>query len=251
MWRVSTKIKGAVMFFARKKSNKIDPDNMPKHIAFICDGNRRWAKSKGLPTLLGHKEGVEAIKRVIRRASELNLENLTFFCFSTENFDRSKEEIDYLFNLFREISKLSKDFIKHDYKFHHSGDRSLLPKDMLDIIDKLEEDTKNCKKGIVNIALAYGGRNDIVNATKKIIKAKLKPEEITEESFYKFLSTGDTPSVDLLVRTSGEQRISGFMLYNMAYAELYFVKKHWPSFKGEDLDECILEYQTRIRRFGK
>lgn len=239
------------MFFKRKKQKNIDFENMPKHIAFICDGNRRWARSKGLPTLLGHKEGVEAIKRIVRRASELNVENLTFFCFSTENFDRSQEEIDYLFNLFREISKLSKDFIKHGYKFHHSGDKSLLPKDMVDIINKVEDETKEGKKGIVNIALAYGGRNDIVNATKKIIKAKLKPEDITEESFAKYLSTGDTPYVDLLVRTSGEQRISGFMLYNMAYAELYFVKKHWPSFKESDLDDCILEYQSRTRRFGK
>lgn len=238
------------MFFKNKKL-EFDKNNMPKHIAFICDGNRRWARSKGLPTLLGHKEGVEAVKRVVRRASEIGIENLTFFCFSTENFDRSKEEIDYLFNLFRELSKMKDSFLKHDYKFHHTGDRSLLPDDMLEIIDKIEEDTKDCKKGIVNIALAYGGRNDIVNATKKIIKEGVKIEDITEDSFKNYLSTGDVPDVDLLVRTSGEQRISGFMLYNMAYAELWFVKKHWPSFKGEDVDACIVEYQKRHRRFGK
>ena len=238
------------MFFKKKKQVEI-AENLPKHIAFICDGNRRWAKSRALPTLLGHKEGVEAIKRVIRRASELKLENLTFFCFSTENFDRSKEEIDYLFNLFREISKLTKDFIKHDYKFHHTGDRSLLPQDMLDIIDKLESDTAACKKGIVNIALAYGGRNDIVNATRKMLKEKVKPEEVTEESFKKYLTTGNMPDVDLLVRTSGEQRISGFLLYNMPYAELYFVKDHWPSFDAKHLDDCIAEYNRRNRRFGK
>lgn len=238
------------MFF-RKKKRKADLTNLPKHIAFICDGNRRWARSKGLPTLLGHKEGVEAIKRVIRRASEIGLENLTFFCFSTENFDRSKEEVDYLFNLFRELKNMKDNFIKHDYKFHHTGDKSLLPQDMLDIIDELEDATKDCKKGIVNIAMAYGGRNDIVNATKKMIKDKVKPEDITEASFKKYLTTGDSPDVDLLVRTSGERRISGFMLYNMAYAELYFVKHHWPSFKAEDVDDCIAEYQSRHRRFGK
>ena len=240
------------MFFKKKKqTEKIDTSNMPRHIAFICDGNRRWARSKGLPTLMGHKEGVEAIKRVIRRSSELNLECLTFFCFSTENFDRDKEEIDYLFNLFREVEKLEKDFIKHDYRFHHSGDKSLLPKDMLKIIDKLEKNTAACKKGTVNIALAYGGRNDIVNATKNMLKENVDPKKVTEESFKKYLTTGDTPDVDLLVRTSGEQRISGFMLYNMAYAELYFVKKHWPEFEGADVDDCILEYQRRNRRFGK
>ncbi len=228
-----------------------DAKSMPKHIAFICDGNRRWAKSKGLPTLLGHKEGVEAVKRIIRRASELNIENLTFFCFSTENFDRSKEEVNYLFNLFREIKKLIKDFIKHDYRFHHTGDRSLLPKDILDIIDEVEDKTKQCKKGVVNIALAYGGRNDIVNAAKRIIKEKVSPDDITEESFKKYLTTGDMPDVDLLVRTSGEQRISGFLLYNMPYAELLFLQKHWPAMQGSDLDECIIEFNRRHRRFGK
>lgn len=235
----------------KKQEIEIDFNNLPKHIAFICDGNRRWARSKGLPTLLGHKEGVEAIKRVIRRASEINMENLTFFCFSTENFDRSKEEVSYLFDLFRDIKKLKKDILKHDYRFHHTGDRSLLPQDMLVIIDEMEQDTKDCKKGTINIALAYGGRNDIVNATKKIIENNISAGEITEESFKNYLTTGDMPDVDLLVRTSGEQRISGFLLYNMAYAELYFVKKHWPAFKGEDLDDCIREYQSRNRRFGK
>ncbi len=238
------------MFFKRKK-RAVDMENLPKHLAFICDGNRRWARHRGLPTLLGHKEGVEAIKRVVRRASELNIENLTFFCFSTENFNRSKEEVEYLFNLFREIKNLKENLKKHDYKFHHTGDKSMLPKDIVDIISEVEEDTKDCKKGIVNLAIAYGGRNDIVNATKRIIKEKVKPDDITEESFKNYLSTGDMPDVDLLVRTSGEQRISGFMLYNMAYAELYFVKKHWPSFTGKDIDECIAEYQSRHRRFGK
>lgn len=238
------------MFF-KKKKRAIDMENLPKHLAFICDGNRRWARNRGLPTLLGHKEGVEAIKRVVRRASELGIENLTFFCFSTENFDRSKEEVDYLFNLFREIKTLKDNFKKHDYRFHHTGDKSMLPQDIVEIIDNVEKETKDCKKGIVNLAIAYGGRNDIVNATKKIIKEKVKPEDITEDSFKNYLTTGDSPYVDLLVRTSGEQRISGFMLYNMAYAELYFVKKHWPAFVGKDLDDCIAEFQSRHRRFGK
>ncbi len=235
----------------KKKKREANLKNLPKHIAFICDGNRRWAKSKGLPTLLGHKEGVEAVKRIVRRGAEIGLENMTFFCFSTENFDRSKEEIDYLFNLFRELGKLKESFLKYDYKFHHAGDKSLLPQDLLDMIAKLEKETANCTKGTVTIALAYGGRNDIVNATKRIIAEKVNPEEITEASFVKYLTTGDVPYVDLLVRTSGEQRISGFMLYNMAYAELYFVKKHWPSFKADDLDDCIAEFQSRSRRFGK
>ena len=241
------------MAFKKNKKEKVEinMENLPKHIAFICDGNRRWARGKGLPTLLGHKEGVEAIKRVVKRAAELNVENLTFFCFSTENFDRSKEEIDYLFDLFRDVIKLKEDFKKDGYRFHHTGDKSMLPQDMLDVINELERDTSEGTKGTINIALAYGGRNDIVNATKKMIKENVNPDEITEASFKNFLTTGEMPDVDLLVRTSGEQRISGFLLYNMAYAELYFVEKHWPSFKGDDLDNCIIEYQKRHRRFGK
>lgn len=238
------------MFFKRKK-HAVDMENLPKHLAFICDGNRRWARHRGLPTLVGHKEGVEAIKRVVRRGAELKIENLTFFCFSTENFNRSKEEVDYLFDLFRGLTKLKDDFIKDGYRFHHTGDRSLLSKDILDIIDEMEKATAAGTTGTINIALAYGGRNDIVNAAKRIVKEKVKAEDITEESFKNYLTTGEMPDIDLLVRTSGEQRISGFMLYNMAYAELYFVKKHWPAFKGSDLDECIAEFQSRHRRFGK
>lgn len=238
------------MFF-KKKKRVVDTEHLPKHIAFICDGNRRWAKSRALPTLLGHKEGVEAIKRVVKRAAELKIENLTFFCFSTENFDRSKEEVKYLFDLFRGLTKLKPDFIRDGYRFHHTGDRSLLEQDLLDIIDEMEKDTANGTTGTINIALAYGGRNDIVNAAKRIVREKVKPEDITEESFKNYLTTGEMPDVDLLVRTSGEQRISGFLLYNMAYAELYFVKKHWPAFVGSDLDDCICEFQGRHRRFGK
>lgn len=238
------------MFF-KKKKRVVDTEHLPKHIAFICDGNRRWARSRALPTLLGHKEGVEAIKRVVKRAAELKIENLTFFCFSTENFDRSKEEVKYLFDLFRGLTKLKPDFIRDGYRFHHTGDRSLLEQDLLDIIDEMEKDTANGTTGTINIALAYGGRNDIVNAAKRIVREKVKPEDITEESFKNYLTTGEMPDVDLLVRTSGEQRISGFLLYNMAYAELYFVKKHWPAFVGSDLDDCICEFQGRHRRFGK
>ena len=140
------------MFFKKKKQIEYDKETLPKHIAFICDGNRRWARTRGLPTLLGHKEGVEAIKRVVRRASELNIENLTFFCFSTENFDRSKEEIDYLFDLFRSIVEIKPNLIELGYKLHHTGDKSMLPDDLNEIIDGLEKDTAAGDKGTINLA---------------------------------------------------------------------------------------------------
>ena len=239
------------MFFKKKKKETIDFDNLPAHIAFICDGNRRWAKGRGLPQLLGHKEGVEAVKRTVKRGAELGIKNMTFFCFSTENFDRSKEEIDYLFDLFRGIKELKGRLIELGYKLHHTGDKSMLPADLIEIMNELEKDTSAGEKGTVNLAIAYGGRNDIINAAKRIVNEKVKADDITEETFKNYLTTGDMPDVDLLVRTSGEQRISGFMLYNMAYAELYFVKQHWPSFKAEDVDACVVEYQRRHRRFGK
>jgi undecaprenyl diphosphate synthase len=140
---------------------------------------------------------------------------------------------------------------KLGYKLHHTGDKSMLPKDVLETLDELEKQTAGGEKGTVNLAIAYGGRNDIVNAAKRIVNEKIKAEDITEESFKNYLTTGDMPDVDLLVRTSGEQRISGFLLYNMAYAEFYFVNYHWPAFKAESVDECIIEYQKRHRRFGK
>ena len=233
------------------KTKEMDKDNMPKHIAFICDGNRRWAKSKGLPTLLGHREGMQAVKRVTKRIAELGIPNVSFFCFSTENFNRSEEEVSYLFDLFKNLSSIVPDLVKCGYKFKHTGDRSLLDAETLKIIDEVTEKTKHLTKGTVNIALAYGGRNDIVNAAKKIVSSGVKAEDITEESFKKYLSTDGLFDVDLLVRSSGEQRISGFMLYNMPYAELLFVKKHWPSFKAKDVDACVLEYQNRNRRYGK
>ena len=234
----------------KKETKEMDMQNLPRHIAFIMDGNRRWAKQRGLPSLAGHKEGAEALKRVVRRASELGIENLSFFCFSTENFKRSKEEVDYLFDLFKQLYNHTQDFIKHGYRAHICGDRSLIKKDVLDLLEKMEEETKGGTKGTINLLIAYGGRNDIVNAAKKIVSENVKIEDIDEESFKKYLSTGDMPDVDLLVRTSGENRISGFLLYNMAYAELYFVNKHWPSFTGQDVDDCVIEFQKRNRRFG-
>lgn len=241
------------MAFKKKKNitEEIDFNNLPNHIGFIMDGNRRWARQRNLPTLAGHREGAEALKRIVKRASEIGIKNLSFFCFSIENFKRSKEEVDYLFKLINEIASLMGDLIKIDYRFVHSGDKSLLPEDSVKIIEEIEEKTKNCKTGVVNFLIAYGGRHDIVCAVKKIINEKVDADYINEESFKDYLTTSKMPDLDLLVRTSGEQRISGFMLYNMAYAELYFVKKHWPEFKAKDLDDCVLEFQKRNRRFGE
>jgi len=239
------------MLFKRKNKRTADllKENVPNHIAFICDGNRRWARSKGLPTLLGHKEGVETGKIILQRARELEIKHVTFFCMSTENFKRSKEEVDYLIELFKGFRIFKKCLRDKGYKFQHVGDKSILSNDVLEVIDDLTESTKNCSFGTVYFAFGYGGRNDIINATKKIIASGDK--DVDEETFKKYLSTDTMPDVDLLVRPGGEQRISGFLLYNMAYAELLFIDKYWPEFRAEDVDDCVREYQKRSRRFGK
>lgn len=240
------------MFFKKKnKHNAIDLNNLPTHVGFIMDGNRRWARKRGLPTLAGHKEGAEALKRIVRRASEICLKNLSFFCFSIENFKRSEEEVNYLLKMIGEIEKLVPDMLKIDYKFHHSGDKSLLPPETVECISRIEKATENCKTGTLNFLIAYGGRHDLVMATKAMIKANVDPETITEESIKEYLTTATLPDVDLVVRTSGEQRISGFMLYNCAYAEMIFDEKYWPDYKGADLDRVIAIYQNRERRFGR
>ena len=150
-----------------------------------------------------------------------------------------------------EIEKLVPDMLKIDYKFHHSGDKSLLPPETVECISRIEKATENCKTGTLNFLIAYGWRHDLVMATKVMIKANVDPETITEESIKEYLTTATLPDVDLVVRTSGEQRISGFMLYNCAYAEMIFDEKYWPDYKGGDLDRVIAIYQNRERRFGR
>ncbi|MBQ7452936.1 MAG: di-trans,poly-cis-decaprenylcistransferase [Clostridia bacterium] len=234
----------------KKKSAKIDMEHLPNHLAFIMDGNRRWARSRGLPTLLGHREGVEALKRVVRRAKELGIKNLSFYCFSTENFKRSDEEVKYLFDLFRDVYNYVDDIVKSGYRVHVCGDREMIRPDALKNLEAVEEKTSKGENGNIYLLIAYGGRHDIIRATQQIVKDKVDPDSITEESFKQYLSTKDMPDVDMIVRTSGENRISGFLLYNMAYAELYFVNKHWPSFEASDVDNCVREFQRRNRRFG-
>ena len=237
------------MFF--KKKAKIDFDNLPNHIALICDGNRRWAKGKGLPTLLGHKEAIKVGQNIAQKLYDIGVKNITFFCMSTENFKRSEEEVAYLIDLFKGFLAFKKCLRDKGYRFQHVGDRSYLSKDVLKVIDELSEATKDCTFGTMYFAFGYGGRNDIVNATKKILNEKVDVKNLNEETFKDYLSTKSMPDVDLLIRTGGEERLSGFLLYNMAYAELCFLKKYWPELTPKDIENCVIEYQKRNRRFGK
>ena len=239
------------MFFKKKKvlDAGVDYSNLPEHIGIIMDGNGRWATEKGLPRFEGHKSGKEAIKKVLDRCYERGIEIVSLFCFSTENFNRPKEEVDYIFNLFRNWEGLAESLIKRDAKFRLMGDLGLIPEDIQEKLKELTEKTADCKTHVLNFGFAYGARHEIVNAVNNLIKDGVK--EVTEEIFEKYLYTAGLADPDLIVRASGEQRLSNFMLYQAAYAEFYFPQKYWPDFDAKVVDECIEAYQKRKRRFGK
>jgi len=223
---------------------------VPYHLGVIIDGNRRWAKEKGLPTLVGHKKGLENVKNLTSWCLKKDIKILTLFIFSTENWNRSKKEVNYLMNLIKEnfskknIEKLNKEGIK----IRVIGQRERLDPQIQKILQEAEQLTKDNKKMTVNFALSYGGRAEIVEAIKNIIKKKIPPKRITEETIKENLWTSD---VDLIIRTGKEQRISNFLIWQAAYSELYFCPKYWPDFTEKDLDIALKEYSQRQRRFGR
>ena len=231
------------------KKNKIDFSNLPKHVAFIMDGNGRWAKAQGKVRTYGHKKGVVALEKVIKHAVKLGLEVISFYAFSTENWKRPKEEVDYIFSLMRNYLNEKKNIFKeHNIKLRTVGDISKLPQDLQSSVKEIEESTKDCSGLLVNVCLNYGSRVEIIKAINDIIKDGIK--QVTDEIFAKYLQTNGIPDPDIVVRTSGECRLSNFMLYQCAYSELYFPKIYWPDFDEKELEKTIIVYQKRNRRFG-
>lgn len=233
-----------------------EKQKLPLHIAIIMDGNGRWAKKRGLPRSFGHKAGVDVLKEIVKYSSQIGIKILTVFAFSTENWSRPKEEIDYLINnllvefLRQEINELHKNGVK----LKILGDINPLPDNTKhEIVRALEITNKNTGLQF-NIALNYGGRNEIVMAFKKIydmiLNGSINPEELNEDLIAKNLYTAGDKDPDLIIRTSGEERISNFLIWQGAYSELYFSKVLWPDFKKQHLMEAIIEYQNRDRRFG-
>ena len=223
---------------------------IPNHVAIIIDGNGRWAKEKGKSRLEGHDAGNENIKTISKYALEKGVKYLSIYAFSTENFKRNKDEVKHLMDLFiLTFHKEKEFFIKNNIKVIFSGRDEPLPKRVIKARDKLTELTKDNTGGILNMCLNYGGRAEIVDATKKIIESGLKPEEVTEEVFSKYLYQ-DLPDIDLMIRTSGELRLSNFLLWQNSYAEFYFPETYFPDFSTEDFDKAIIEYNKRDRRFG-
>ncbi len=237
------------MFKKKNYKDEIDFNRMPNHIAFIMDGNGRWAKKRGMLRTYGHKIGANAMESVVRHARDLGIKVVSFFAFSTENWNRPKDEVDEIFRIARDLLKSKKEsFLKSNMKITVIGDVSKLPEDLQKEIAECEQLTKNNTGLIVNIALNYGGRAEIIGAINKIIKDGVK--EVNEDIFRSYLQTCNIPDPDLVIRTSGEQRLSNFMMYQCAYSELYFPKTAWPDFREEQLDEAIVEFQKRDRRFG-
>lgn len=228
---------------------------LPRHIGIIMDGNGRWAKRRGLPRFFGHREGVKAVKRIVSHAAEMGIKYLSLFAFSTENWNRPKDEVSELMKLLSEfLQKEINELIEKRVSLRVSGRIDMLPeatkKQLIDVIEL----TKNNNKLILNLCLSYGGRSEIIDAAKNaamdVLNGRLTLEEF-DEKFDKYLYNPDIPDIDLLIRTSGEQRISNFMLYRIAYSELYFTQTLWPGFYEDEFDLAIDEYQTRQRRFGK
>jgi len=228
----------------------------PKHIAIILDGNRRFAKRLMAKPWKGHEFGAEKVEKLLNWCHELGIKEVTLYAFSIDNFQRPKQEFDYIMKLFREsIEKVKKNKEMHEKKIRLNflGRIDLFPADIAKSLHELMEQTKNYSNLIVNFCMAYGGRQEIVDAARKMYadleKGKIKTDDINEETFKNYLYMADEP--DLIIRTGGEKRLSGFLLYQNSYSELMFIEKMWPEFEKEDLVECISEFKKRERRFGR
>ncbi len=235
---------------------QIDRSRLPLHIAVIMDGNGRWAREKGEDRLYGHYHGVESVRAVVEGCAELGVQYLTLYAFSTENWDRPEEEVSGLMELLvSTIRKEAEGLNKNNIRLHIIGDKNMLPPMAQQELSEALDLTKNNTGLNLIMALSYSGRWDITNAVKKIAQqvktGSIQPEEVTDDLLKQHLSTANFPDPELMIRTSGEYRISNFLLYELAYAELYFTDVRWPDFRKENLYAAILDYQNRERRFGK
>ena len=229
----------------------IDTNNLPQHIAITMDGNGRWAKEKGKNRVFGHNQSIKSVRDTLEGAVEYGIKFLTLFTFSTENWKRPKKEINALMKLLvSAIHQETKVLLKHNVKLETIGDTSKLPRKTQNELLECIRITKKNTGLTLTLALSYSGKWEILNAIKNILKNDSNKKDVSEEDFEQYLSTKNVPDPELLIRTSGEKRISNFMLWQIAYSELYFTEKKWPDFRKEDLKEAIINYQKRERRFG-
>ena len=233
----------------------MEKENFPEHIAIILDGNRRWAKSKMLPVKLGYKQGAETLKKIAKYANKIGVKDLTVYAFSTENWKRSEEEVSALMGLLASyLEEFSKTADIDNVKIRVFGDMSALNEKLQESINEAINRTKDNTGLALNVCLNYGGRAEIIKATREISElvksGEINPEEIDEKLVEKHLYTNELKDPDLMIRTSGEIRTSGFLLWQLAYTEFIFLDKNWPDFNEKDLDYCIEQYQKRNRKFG-
>ena len=236
--------------------DKIDPDHLPQHVAIIMDGNGRWAKSRGQKRTFGHKHAIKAVREAVNACNEIHIPYLTLYTFSSENWNRPEDEVDTLMSLISETLILeAEEIFTKGLRMHIIGDIEKLPQLVREQMQHLVDITKDNKQGNLILALSYGSHSEMLNAVKqistKVKNGELREDEITEKVFEDHLYTKDFPPVDLLIRTSGEVRISNFLLWQIAYAELQFLDILWPDFGREDFFKCISDYQHKERRFGK
>ncbi|MCR4263784.1 MAG: polyprenyl diphosphate synthase [Candidatus Roizmanbacteria bacterium] len=226
--------------------------DLPKHVAFIMDGNRRWAKGKGLSPFKGHTLGEDRIEPLIDYAIEKGIPYLTFWAFSTENWKRDQKEVEFLLNLFRnDLAKRVDSFHQKNVRLNVIGNLAMFPEDIQKRTQEWMERTKNNTKITVNVALSYGGRDEIIRGIQKIQNSKFKIQSLNTKNFGDFLDTAGQPDPDLLIRTGDAERLSGFMLWQLEYTEFYFTEMLWPDFTPEEFERALIDYQNRQRRFGK
>lgn len=234
---------------------RLDKDKLPTHLAIIMDGNGRWAQKRLLNRVLGHRKGIDAVRRVVRLCRNIGIPYLTLYAFSNENWNRPSREVSALMKLLESyLLKELPEMMENSIKLTAIGRLDLLPPSAKKTLDRCMKETENNKGMVLNLALSYGGRTEIIDAVRKVaddLKAgRVKAEEITEESFSGYLYTADMPDPDFLIRTSGEMRVSNFLLWQIAYAEIYVTDTLWPDFGEDDLITALLDFQKRERRFG-
>lgn len=228
-----------------------EPSVIPKHVGYILDGNRRWAKKHGLPTYEGHLAGYNALKEVIRATADAGVEYISFYTFSTENWNRAETEVRALMKLIRRIFKSDiNELIDDDYRMLILGERDNVPDDIAQMMRDAEEVSRNGSRATLAVCFNYGGQQEIVRAAQRAIESGTPASELTNTNFVQFLDHPEVPPCDLIVRTSGEQRLSNFMLWRSAYSELLFLDKLWPEMTKDDVHAILEEYKTRSRRFG-
>ncbi len=239
---------------AKPKQPPIPAEALPKHIAFIMDGNGRWAKKRGLPRSAGHIEGARNFKKVVRYCRDIGVKNITFYAFSTENWKRPDDEVHTIMNLMREYLVEVRKYFSENTRMIILGDKTAFDVDLKRSFEKLEEDTLIYKEMNMGLAVNYGARDELTHACRELAQqvkeGTLNPEDITEDMISDHLYTREMPDVDLLIRPGGEYRISNFLLWQCAYAELYFCDTLWPDFSFKDIDAALIEYAKRNRRFG-